>query len=324
MRTRFKILTCLGIALALFQANSSLKAQQDTVGLRLDVDQREVTVGDTLTVTVEFKQLGTGTSTASGEPSIPTPQDFEIRGQSSNTQVSIINQQTAMISTTKYKLAATKAGEETLGPALLIYQDDQQKRREIKSNVATVKVVEKGGFSLFGGKKDEDTPTPDNANPSANSNDLRDLKPLLPESTNWLRIIIWSLVILLIVGFVLWRFLKPNKAGPPTLPMGKEAQLRDTWKKLANENLSSKEFCLGLSSLVRECLQYRYQLPAVYSTTEEILKQMASRKVSDDEKAAIEKCLKTCDRVLHADGSLTGRDNLRALCSILLPKVSRN
>jgi hypothetical protein len=295
-----------------------LFAQQATVGLRLDVDKREVAVGEVLTLTVEFKQIGTGNSTASGEPTIPPPQNFQIQGQSSATQVAIINQQTAMISTTKYELVATKVGEETLGPALLIYQDDQQRKKEIKSNVVTVKVVDK--------KQDENPPAsnPQSNNPPTNPDDLRDLKPLLPETTNWLRIVIWSLVGLLIVGFVIWQFLKPKKAGPPPIPMGKEAQLRDAWKKLANENLSSKEFCLGLSSLVRECLQYRYQLPAIYSTTEEILKEMRQRKASDDEKAAIEKCLKACDRVLHADGNLTGRDNLRALCAVLLPKVSRS
>ena len=39
---------------------------------------------------------------------------------------------------------------------------------------------------------------------------------------------------------------------------------------------------------------------------------------------AAEKCLKTCDRVLYADGNLTGRDNLRALCSALLPKAPKS
>lgn len=320
MRISHKLFPCFVVAAALFQIPLPLAAQQDTVGLRLDADKREVAVGETLTLTIEFKQLGTGNSTVSGEPSIPTPQNFEIRGQESATQVSIINQQTAMISTTKLTLAAMKTGDETLGPAVLIYQDDAGIKKEIKSNVVTVKVVEKNG------KKNDEAPeaNPQSSNPPSNPDELRDLKPLLPESFNFLRLLIWSLVAILIVGFVWWQFRKPRKTGPPPIPLGTEARLRDAWKKLANENLSSKEFCLGLSSLVRECLQYRYQLPAVYSTTEEILKAVSSRKASDDEKAAIEKCLRTCDRVLHADGNLTGRDNLRALCSVLLPKISRN
>jgi hypothetical protein len=43
-------------------------------------------------------------------------------------------------------------------------------------------------------------------------------------------------------------------------------------------------------------------------------------KVSEEDKSAAEKCLKTCDRVLYADGNLTGRDALRVACSSLLPK----
>src|ERR1017187_10275238 len=101
----------------------------------MDVDKRQVEVGDSLVLSIEFKQIGSGNATASGEPSISTPEHFEIRGQSSATQVTIINQQTAMLSTTRLTLVATKAGDETLGPALLLYQDSQGKKKEIKSNV---------------------------------------------------------------------------------------------------------------------------------------------------------------------------------------------
>ena len=303
----------------------SLRAQQEAIGLRMDVDGRQVSVGDKLTVTIEFKQIGNGNSSVISGPSIPTPQHFEVRGQSSYNEVVMVNQQSTMIFTTKLTLAATTTGDETLGPAVLIYQDPAGKKREIKSNVVNVTVTEKTGFSLFGGKKNNPpTEVPSN-NPAANPDQLRDLKPLLPEVVNFLRIVLWAVVALLVVGFFLWQFLKPKRAqGGAPVPMGVEAQFRDAWKKLGNEELSSKDFCLGLSKLVRECLQYRYQFPAVNYTTEEIEREMGKRKASDDEKSAIEKCLKTCDRVLHADGNLTGRDNLRTMASILLPKTPKN
>jgi hypothetical protein len=135
--------------------------------------------------------------------------------------------------------------------------------------------------------------------------------------------LICFLVLFLIVGFV-WRQLRKPAGSAVAAPLGKAAQLKDAWKKLGNEELSSKEFCLGLSSLVRECLQYRFGFSAVDFTTEEILKEVQKNKMSDDEKTAAEKCLKTCDRVLYADGNLTGRDNLRTLCSALLPKVPKS
>jgi hypothetical protein len=314
----------MGLIGALVLVPLSLKAQQEAVGLRMDVDNHEVAVGDKLTVTIEFKQVGNGNSSILSGPSIPTPEHFEIQGESTGTQVVIINNQSTMISTTRLTLAATTPGNESLGPASLIYQDLAMKKKTLSSNTVNVTVTEKTGFSFFGGKKN--TPTENSANsPPPNPDDLRGLKPLLPEMVNIARYTLWTVVLLLVIGFFLWQFLKPRKASPSLpVPMGIEAQFRDAWKKLGNEDLTAKEFCLGLSKLVRECLQYRYQFPAVNDTTEEILREMGKRKASDDERVAIEKCLKTCDRVLYADGNLTGRDNLRAYASTVLPKAARN
>lgn len=324
MRKNTGMFLCLATIASFGLIPLPLNAQQETVGIRMDVDNLQVAVGDKLMVTIEFKQLGNGNSSVLSGPSIPTPEHFEIRGQTSFTQVVMINQQSTMIYTTKLALVATKPGNESLGPASLIYQDSAMKKREIKSNVVNVTVVEKSGFSLFGGNKNSPTATPAN-NPPVNPDELRGLKPLLPGVVNFFRVVLWTLVALLVIGFFVWQFLKPRKSSSPaSMPMGVEAQFRDAWKKLGNEDLSSNEFCIGLSKLVRESLQYRYQFPAVNYTTEEILREMAKRKAADDEKAAIEKCLKTCDRVLHADGNLTGRDNLRTMASAILPKVPKN
>jgi hypothetical protein len=213
----------------------------------------------------------------------------------------------------------------------LFYQDAQGKKRQVDSNKVTVTVVEKTGFSLFGKKKNANPPAqsqPQTApNPAVALNqpspdDLRGIKPLLPESFMLIRTIFWVTLLALIVGFV-WRQLKKQPASTTTPPLGKAAQLKDAWKKLGNEDLTGKEFCFGLSNLVRECLQYRFNFPAVHYTTEEILKTLPKYKLTDDEFVAAEKCLKTCDRVLHADANLTGRENLRSYCSALLPKVPK-
>ncbi|HUO57231.1 MAG TPA: BatD family protein [bacterium] len=315
----------MGGALFAFTAALAM-AQQAEVGLRMEVDKRQVQVGENLTLTLEFKQVGSGNSSVMGEPQISTPEHFEIRGQTSSTQVNMINQQTMAISTTRLELTATKPGTETLGPALLIYQDASGKKQEIKSNVATVTVVEKSGFSLFG-KKSAPAPPPANQTapppPQAPADDLRDVKPLLPESNMVIKALIALLLLGLVAGFI-WRQLNQPVRGRAALPVGKAALLKDAWKKLSNEELSGKEFCLGLSNLVRECLQYRFGFPAVDYTTEEILKELKKFKITDDEFVSAEKCLKTCDRVLYADGNLTGRDNLRSLAQALLPKAPKN
>ncbi len=324
MKMNFKLLGLFAMTFWGSLGTLPVMAQQggETIGLRMDVDKRQVEVGDHLTVSIEFKQVGSGNS-ANGEPSISTPEHFEIQGQSSATQVTIINQQEAMVSTTRLSLVATKAGDETLGPALLIYQDPQGQKHEIKSNVVTVTVVEKSGFSLFGKKNSSPSPTPEIT--PTESDEPRDVKPLLNDSHTGLRVLFWLVVAALVAGFIWWHFRQKGPVSSPTVaPLGKAAQLRDSWKKLSNEDLSSKEFCLGLSSLVRECLQYRFGFSAVHYTTEEILKEMAKSKATEDEKISAEKILKTCDRVLHADGNLTGRDALRALCSPLLPKIPKS
>ena len=330
-KPNLKKVPLLGMVLASLLTAGAF-AQQAEVGLRMDVDKRQLEVGEHVTLTLEFKQIGSGNTSVMGEPQIATPDNFEIRGQSSSTQVTIINQQTAAISTTKLELVATKPGTETLGPAVLTYQDPQMKRREIKSNQVTVTVVEKTGFSLFGKKKKvnpqaqtqpQAAPNPAAAVNQAAPDDLRGIKPLLPESFMLIKTIFWVTLLALIVGFV-WRQLRKPVASMATPPLVKAAQLKDAWKKLGNEDLTGKEFCFGLSNLVRECLQYRFNFPAVHYTTEEILKTLPKYKLTDDEFVAAEKCLKTCDRVLHADANLTGRDNLRSYCSALLPKVPKN
>ena len=110
------------------------------------------------------------------------------------------------------------------------------------------------------------------------------------------RDLFWLILLAALAGFA-WRMLrKPGSGFVPSPLQGKAAQLRETWRKLADEELDAKEFCLGLSNLARECLEYRYGFPAVDLTTEEIFQEVEKHKLSSEEKTAVEKCLKTCDR----------------------------
>jgi hypothetical protein len=298
---------------------------QQEVGLRMDVDKRELQVGDRITLTIEFRQMGNGGSSEFQAPSIHTPENFEIQGTFSAARVIIENQQTVQISTTKLSLKATRPGAETLGPAVLIFKDAQQQTREIKSNIITVTVTEKKSFSIFGHKKKKENANPPQANnPVATPDEpLRDIKPLVPESSSPLKVIFWLVVAVLLAGFI-WRHFQ-NK-GPrvvvPAIPE-KAAQLREAWRKLADDELTAKEFCLGLANLTRECLEFRFRFPAVDLTTEEILMEAGKHKLTAEELDAVEKCLKATDRVLYADGNLTGRDNLRTYCSSLLPRIQK-
>ena len=298
-------------------------SQGEEVGLRLDVDKRQLEVGESLSLIIEFKQLVVGGNVISAEPNLPTPELFQARSSSTSTQVTIVNQKTAQVTTTHITLEAVKPGSETLGPASVIFQDPSGKRREITSNVINVTVTEKKGFSLFGGAKP--TPLPEGNQPSSSQSDdaLRGLKPLLPDPLLFLfKTGLLILILLLIVGFIAWKVWgsqkRAAKSGPP---LGREGILREAWKKLANEDLSAEDFCRSLSSIIRECLEYQFEFSAVDYTTEEIFKELKNHEPTSKQMEAVEKCLKACDRVLYADGNLTGRENLRSLASSLLPKI---
>ena len=172
------------IALALLLAaplKAQVPSQGEEVGLRLDVDKRQVEVGESLSLTLEFKQLVVGGNVVSAEPNFPTPELFQVRGSFTSTQVTIVNQKTAQVTTTHLTLAAVKPGRETLGPASVIFQDPSGKRRDITSNVINVTVTEKKSFSIFGGTKAAPAPQGNQPSPSQTDDALRGLKPLLPD-----------------------------------------------------------------------------------------------------------------------------------------------
>jgi hypothetical protein len=294
-------------------------------GLRLEVDRREVEVGESLTLTVEFKQVSSGTQVQTGEPHIATPVNFEIGMRFSNSRIEMVDQVAQVITTTRLKLTATRPGEEVLGPAQLIFVDASGQKHQIESNTATVTVVEKKPL-LGSGKKKNAAPKPA-APPAAapvQADDLRDLKPLLPES-HWLLWTLFWIVLLAAVGGFAYR-LHLRRKGPPTAappPLEEAARLREAWKRLGKEDLGSEEFCLGLSTLVRDCLRYRYAFDAPDLTTEEILRELKGKRPPKDDVESVERCLKACDRVLYAEGNLTGRDALRSAAQGLLPKPSK-
>jgi len=317
-------LALLGIFFLTASLGAQAPSQGEEVGLRLDVDKRQVEVGESLSLTIEFKQLAVGGNVVSANPNLPTPELFQPRGSSSSTQVTIVNQKTAQVTTTRVTLEAVKPGSETLGPASVIFQDPSGKRREITSNVINVTVTEKKAFSLFGGSKPASSPDanqpPVAASPADNA--LRGLKPLLPDPfVLFLRIGIWILVLVLIVGFIAWKVWGTKKKASTAPSLGQAGILREAWKKLSNEDLSSEDFCRSLSSIVRECLEYHFGFEAEDYTTEEIFRELKNHEPTPKQMEAVEKCLKACDRVLYADGNLTGRDTLRTLASNLLPKI---
>jgi hypothetical protein len=296
------------------------EAPADQMGLRLDVDKRQVEVGDSLTLTVEFKQIGSGNGMEIQGPSVPTPENFDISSSSSSTQVIENNGQIYQVSDTKITLVARKEGQETLGPASLIYKDPKFGNREINSNGVLVTVTPKTSFSLFG----HSAPPAATAVPTAAppTDGLRDVKPLLPESFGVFKWLILILLLVLTAGLISrLRARRPPQAR--VAGVSEEDRWKDSLKKLFNEDLDTKEFCLKLSVWIRECLQERFGFTAVDYTTGEILKALRQAKASEELREAAEKCLRVCDRVIYAEGNLGSKDNLKTWAATLAPKVSK-
>jgi len=303
-----------------------LHAQQAQMGLRLDVDKREVKVGESLKVTIEFRRVGSGNVSVIRQPTIATPERFRITSRTSSTQIAMDGQQMVEISTTRYTLQAEREGAEVLGPAVMIFQVPGQQPEEVRSNGINVTVLPKAAFNPF--SKPKPTPTvaaldvPPPAAPSAP--DIRDLKPLLMTGLGWvLHILFW--IILAILGVwllvrVASRFWKARRAAAAVPREG--AVLRARYRRLSDEGLNGKEFSLAVSELVRECLRIRHGIAAPDMTTGEVLRALKAARSSPETLEAVEKTLRSCDRVLYADGTLTLKDRqtMRTTAGELLPK----
>lgn len=311
-----------GVAVA--RAQQGTAPVQAQMGLRLDVDKREVRVGESLKVTIEFRRVGSGNVSILRQPTIATPEKFGITSRSSSTQIAMDGQQMVEISTTRYTLVAEREGPETLGPAVMVYQVPGQQPEEVRSNGINVNVVPKGSLRLFA-KKPTPTPVPEPAPPSPAPapEDIRDLKPLLDGIAWILHALFW--VILAILGVwiairLVRRFLASRAAAAPARAEG--SHLRERYRRLSDEGLTGRDFCLALSELLRECLEQRYGFRAPDMTTGEVVRAMRAARAPGDMTGDVEHALRSCDRVLYADGSLTLKDRqtMRGTVGELLPK----
>lgn len=301
-------------------------AVQEEAGIRLEVDKRQVEVGDSLTVKIEYRRLGGGGGGyVSGEPSIPTLENFDVRGTSTSTSVRVVNNQMAQVSTRNIRLVATKPGEVTLGPAIVLFEDGNQGRRELKSNTVVVTVKEKSNFSIFGHKKKEEAASaqpPVQAAPRS-ADDLRDIRGLAPPTAFPWGFVFWPLVVA-VAAYAAYRYWKKKRSKNESVTPKTQAEvLKERYRNLGRKELSGEEFCRTAASLARACLSYRYEFPAEDRTTLEVLSELKKRKASEAVRENVEKCLKTCDRVLYAEGVLSApaRESTLQALSNLLPKA---
>lgn len=316
--------------LLLLAGTAPLRAQQAQMGLRLDVDKREVKVGEKIRLTVEFRRVGSGNILVIRQPTIATPERFTITSRSASTQIAMDGQNAVEISTVKYTLEADREGVETLGPAVMVFQVPGQQPEEVRSNSINVTVLPKASLNPFA--KKEPTPTPAAQEPvpppppaaGPPSEDIRDLKSLLFSGIGWvLHVLFWLILAILglwLLARVLAKLWKSRRVAAAVPKPG--SVLRERFRRLSDEGLSGRDFSLAVSELVRECLRLRYGISAPDMTTGEVGRALkAARAEAELAERALE-VLRSCDRVLYADGTLTLKDrqSMRSTAGDLLPK----
>jgi hypothetical protein len=106
-------------------------AQAADISFNASVDMNEVPLNQTLTLSVEIS----GAGRRPPDPSLPEIQEFEIRGTSTSSSISIINMDMTTTKTVSYSLAPKKKGEFIIPSATIEYEGRTYKTEPIKVTV---------------------------------------------------------------------------------------------------------------------------------------------------------------------------------------------
>lgn len=165
-------------------------------------------------------------------------------------------------------------------------------------------------------------PTPGSDRPI----DMAPVRDIRREPTHWTDYWAWMLGVVLLTGLLWWRFGRKNATKlpiapveapiqQPTLPAHLRAlqqldalEQQQSWKK---EGL--KEYYAALSLVTREYLENRYRVPALESTTQEIMGQLRATDYPESLKGALREALDQADGVKYAQSKPSAEAPLQAL-----------
>ncbi len=269
------------------------------------VDKNKLYVGDTLTYTIECIRGGSVINMA-------TPQRFDgfvVVGSFSSSNATFMNGEMEAVTQQKYELAPAKRGTYSIGPAVLQYTDAATgKTQVLQSNTVTIQVLsskssvpqartapQTGPVSPEHEQDLTRTPTPE---------EIRDIKGSLPDHSG----LPWWFYCLVVLGVlaIVWYFLRPKKT---TQPGGAKETGVSLEQEIANDLLMAlkakdrgelTQFYLYVSLSLRKFYVKKYNIGALESTTNELLKRL--NKVGMDKKAivGIGDILEECDLVKFA------------------------
>ena len=108
----------------------------DTPEITIEVDQKAVTLSDTLTVTA--KVTGGGLRTI-GSPELPDSPYFQVVGRSSSHNFTMLNSQVSVEKATVFSLMPLRTGRTRIGPATVRWRN-----KTYKSNTVEIQIVDAG------------------------------------------------------------------------------------------------------------------------------------------------------------------------------------
>ncbi|MCU0359100.1 MAG: hypothetical protein MUF75_00050 [Bacteroidia bacterium] len=188
-----------------------------------------------------------------------------------------------------------------------------------------VSVYDSGFFAIPGFKFiiNQDTAHPRFTNPlflevhtvptDTSASKLKDIKPPLLETFNWkwyLEEIIWTGVIFLLIGvaILIWYFRslrhKETEPEPEKPKVPAHILALQNLERIQNEQIwkegKIKEYYSEISDTVRQYIEDRYGLPALESTTDEIMHAFRSQVIDPESKEKLQHLLRLSDLVKFA------------------------
>ena len=150
--------------------------------------------------------------------------------------------------------------------------------------------------------------------PSPDSLEIEPIKPILTEAKNFSDYLIYLYIIgaLLILGIAYWLFVKwqKNKESIPqpvveeVIHIPAHTQALSALSTLRQEQLwqkgAVKEYQSRLTFIIREYLENRYDVPALESTTEEIVRNISSGDMELNDVDSLKRILQVADLVKFA------------------------
>lgn len=165
--------------------------------------------------------------------------------------------------------------------------------------------------------------------PTPASDDLADMAPardIRREPVQWLDYWPWLLAAVVVLAGLIWWRLRRKKPVPPvpvTAVPAMEAPLSAHEKALRHlaameeaqpwKHKALKEYFADLSLVMREYLEHRYRIPAMESTTREIVNQLRSTDYPESLKGALREILDQADGVKYAQSHPAAEVSLQAL-----------